>query len=80
MEGPINWPPVSSDLTPMDFLFWGYIKDTEYSKRLESLPDFKRTAAAITVVPMDVLCWMWGEAKFCFDVCRAINNYHTELH
>jgi hypothetical protein len=25
--GPITWPPRSPDLTSLDFLFWGYIKD-----------------------------------------------------
>jgi hypothetical protein len=36
--GPINWPPRSPDLTPMDLLFWGYIKYIVYSERVESLP------------------------------------------
>ncbi|PNF43796.1 hypothetical protein B7P43_G09757, partial [Cryptotermes secundus] len=25
-EGPINWPPPSPDLTPMNFIFWGKSK------------------------------------------------------
>ena len=24
--GPISWPPRSPDLTPLDFFFWGYVK------------------------------------------------------
>ena len=27
-DGPIAWPPQSPDLTPLDFFFWGYVKDT----------------------------------------------------
>ncbi|GBN96612.1 hypothetical protein AVEN_41370-1 [Araneus ventricosus] len=25
--GPIPWPPRSSDLTPLDFFSWGYVKN-----------------------------------------------------
>ena len=25
-NGPVNWPPRSCDLTPLDFFLWGYIK------------------------------------------------------
>ncbi|GFU84287.1 putative DD41D transposase [Trichonephila clavipes] len=24
--GPVNWPPRSCDLTPLDFFLWGYVK------------------------------------------------------
>jgi hypothetical protein len=79
--GPINWPPRSPDLTLMDFFFWGYIKDIVYSERMESLPDLRRRiTAAIAAVPVDVLSRMWGEVKFRFDVCRAVNGAHIELH
>jgi hypothetical protein len=30
---PIPWPPHSPDLTPWDFLFWGYMKDNVYHKK-----------------------------------------------
>jgi hypothetical protein len=25
--GPVTWSPRSSDITPLEFLFWGYIRD-----------------------------------------------------
>jgi hypothetical protein len=79
--GPINWPPRSPDLKPMDFFFWGYIKDIVYSERVESLPDLRRRiTVAIAVVPVDVLSRVWGEVKFRFDVCRAVNGARIELH
>jgi hypothetical protein len=65
----------------MDFFFWGYIKDILYSERVESLSDFhQRITAAIAVVPVDVLSRVWGEVEFRFDVCRAVNGAHIELH
>ncbi|GFU15467.1 hypothetical protein TNCV_162731, partial [Trichonephila clavipes] len=24
--GPVNWPPRSCDLTPLDYLLWGYVE------------------------------------------------------
>ncbi|GFV66033.1 hypothetical protein TNCV_1440401 [Trichonephila clavipes] len=24
--GPVNWPPRSCDLTPLDYFMWGYVK------------------------------------------------------
>ncbi|GFT81170.1 uncharacterized protein TNCV_3882741 [Trichonephila clavipes] len=24
--GPVNWPPRSCDLTPLDYFLWGYVK------------------------------------------------------
>jgi hypothetical protein len=78
--GSINWPPRSSDLTSID-VFWKYIKDIVHSERMDSLPDLRRrTAAAIAAVPVDVLSRVWGEVEFRFDVCRAANGVHNELH
>ncbi|GFW33789.1 hypothetical protein TNCV_4052381 [Trichonephila clavipes] len=25
--GPVNWPPRSCDLTPLDYFLWGYVND-----------------------------------------------------
>jgi hypothetical protein len=65
----------------MDFFFWGSIKDIVYSERVESLPDLRRRiTTAIAAVPVDVLSRVWGEVEFRFDVCRAVNSAHIELH
>ena len=29
-SGPVNWPPRSCDLTPLDFFLWGYVKAHVY--------------------------------------------------
>ncbi|KAJ8870126.1 hypothetical protein PR048_029138 [Dryococelus australis] len=33
--GPIPWPPRSPDLTPLDFFFWGYVKNIVYPRERE---------------------------------------------
>ena len=32
-RGDFNWPPRSCDLTPLDFLLWGYTKDRVYADK-----------------------------------------------
>ncbi|GFV92715.1 hypothetical protein TNCV_1375651 [Trichonephila clavipes] len=31
--GPVNWPPTSCDLTPLDYFLWGYVKSLVYADK-----------------------------------------------
>ena len=31
--GPINWPPRSPDLTPLDYFLWGHMKSLVYEEK-----------------------------------------------
>ncbi|GFX76331.1 putative LOC100569746 [Trichonephila clavipes] len=31
--GPVNWPPRSFDLTPIDYFLWGYVKSLVYADK-----------------------------------------------
>ncbi|GFV23247.1 uncharacterized protein TNCV_1930491 [Trichonephila clavipes] len=35
--GPVNWPPRSCDLTPLDYFLWGYVKSLVYADKPQSL-------------------------------------------
>ncbi|GFW14142.1 putative transposable element [Trichonephila clavipes] len=35
--GPVNWPPRSCDLTPLDYFLWGYIKSLVYADKPQAL-------------------------------------------
>ncbi|GFY20042.1 DUF4817 domain-containing protein [Trichonephila clavipes] len=35
--GPVNWPPKSCDLTPLDFFLWGYVKSLVYADKPQTL-------------------------------------------
>ncbi|GFX73690.1 uncharacterized protein TNCV_4290061 [Trichonephila clavipes] len=35
--GPVNWPPRSCDLTPLDYLLWGYIKSLVCADKPQTL-------------------------------------------
>ncbi|GFU90048.1 transposable element Tc3 transposase [Trichonephila clavipes] len=34
---PVNWPPRSCDLTPLDYFLWGYVKSLVYVDKPQSL-------------------------------------------
>ncbi|GFX90872.1 uncharacterized protein TNCV_3167031 [Trichonephila clavipes] len=35
--GPVNWPPRSFDLTPLDYFLWGYVKSLVYADKSQML-------------------------------------------
>ncbi|GFV51765.1 uncharacterized protein TNCV_1321211 [Trichonephila clavipes] len=35
--GPMNWPPTSCDLTPLDYFLWGYVKSLVYADKPQTL-------------------------------------------
>lgn len=35
--GPVNWPPRSCDLTPLDYFLWGYLKSLVYADKPETI-------------------------------------------
>lgn len=46
-RGPIEWPPKSPDITPMDFSYvWEHLKEVEYSRKHNSLKEVKAAIEA----------------------------------
>ncbi|GFX61793.1 uncharacterized protein TNCV_1382911 [Trichonephila clavipes] len=39
--GPVNWPPRSYDLTPLDYFLWGYVKSLVYADKPQTLDHLK---------------------------------------
>ncbi|GFW91122.1 uncharacterized protein TNCV_1759961 [Trichonephila clavipes] len=35
--GPVNWPPRSCDLTPLDYFLWCYVKSFVYADKAQRL-------------------------------------------
>ncbi|GFX21151.1 putative DD41D transposase [Trichonephila clavipes] len=35
--GPVNWPPIYCDLTPLDYCLWGYVKSLVYADKPQTL-------------------------------------------
>jgi hypothetical protein len=34
---PMEWPPRSPNLTPMDFFLWGFVKDNAYAPTVDNI-------------------------------------------
>ncbi|GFV27149.1 hypothetical protein TNCV_954831 [Trichonephila clavipes] len=45
--GPVNWPPRSCDLTPLDYFLWGYVKSLVYADKPQTLRPFEKTTFAV---------------------------------
>ncbi|GFS94701.1 transposable element Tcb2 transposase [Trichonephila clavipes] len=45
--GPVNWPPRSCDLTPLDYFLWGYVKSLVYADKPQTLDHLKTTFAVL---------------------------------
>jgi hypothetical protein len=78
--GYIPWPPRSPYLTPMDFSFWGFVKDNVYIPPmpvdLQELRD--RIVNAIALVHVTFLGKLWVELEYRLDVSRIIRGSNIE--
>ncbi|GFX03784.1 transposase [Trichonephila clavipes] len=56
--GPVNWPPRSCDLTPLDYFLWGYVKSLVWSMRIshKRLTIWKTTFAVLLPI-YGHKCW-----------------------
>ncbi|GFV04254.1 uncharacterized protein TNCV_918751 [Trichonephila clavipes] len=47
--GPVNWQPRSSDLTPLDYFLWGYVKSLVYADKPQTLDHLKDNIRSVIV-------------------------------
>ncbi|GFW80994.1 uncharacterized protein TNCV_4803621 [Trichonephila clavipes] len=53
---PVNWPPRSCDLTPLDYFLWGYVKSLVYADKPQRLAIWKATFAVLLPI-YGHKCW-----------------------
>jgi len=72
------WPSRSPDLTPCEFFFRGFVKDTVFVPPLPRYsPDFRnRITAAVALVDSDMLTRVWNEMDYRIDVCCITKGGH----
>ena len=66
-RGPIDWPARSPALTPMDFFFWGVLKDKVYSRKPRSVGDLKNYIR-------DAFQEINTQRDLCKNVCRSVRG------
>jgi hypothetical protein len=77
--GLILWPRGSPDLTPIDFFFWGCVKNYVYMDIIRDLNRLKaRTREAAQQVTRDVLQRVWQDIGYRLNICRVTNGTHME--
>jgi hypothetical protein len=76
----IPWPARSPDLTPCDFLLWGYVKDHVYVPPLpRDLPELRlKIMDAVATIDVHMLESVWQELDYRIDVCRVTKGGHLE--
>jgi hypothetical protein len=76
-NGPIPWPLRSSDLTPLDFFLWGYVKNIVYQVKINDLQHLKiRIRDALASVTPNILQATWNEVEYRLDICRTTKEAH----
>ncbi|GFW93769.1 uncharacterized protein TNCV_4220501 [Trichonephila clavipes] len=55
--GPVNWPPRSCDLTPLDYFLWDYIKSLFYADKLQMLDHLEDNIRRVIADIRPHKCW-----------------------
>ncbi|GFU31976.1 uncharacterized protein TNCV_1340331 [Trichonephila clavipes] len=75
--GPVNWPPRSCDLTPLDYFLWGYVKSLVYADKLQTLDhledNIRRVIADIRPQMLEKVIENWTSR---LDYIRASRGSH----
>ncbi|GFX95860.1 transposable element Tc3 transposase [Trichonephila clavipes] len=75
--GPVNWPPRSCDLTPLDYFPWGYVKSLVYADKPQTLDhledNIRRVIADIRPQMLEKVIENWTSR---LDYIRASGGSH----
>ncbi|GFT12549.1 uncharacterized protein TNCV_5093471 [Trichonephila clavipes] len=75
--GPVNWPPRSCDLTPLDYFLWGYVKSLVYADKPQTLDhledNIRRVIADIRPQMLEKVIDNWTSR---LDYIRASRGNH----
>ncbi|GFT01131.1 transposable element Tcb2 transposase [Trichonephila clavipes] len=75
--GPVNWPPRSCDLTPLDYFLWGYVKSLVYADKPQTLDhledNIRRVIADIRPQMLEKVIESWTSR---LDYIRASHGSH----
>jgi transposase len=77
--GPIDWPPYSPDLTPLDFWLWGMLKNVVYSSPISNIEELKlKIHEATSSIPADMCERVINAAFRRFEVCAENGGAQVE--
>ena len=71
-NGPVNWPPRSCDLTPLDYFLWGYVKSLVHVDKPQSIDALEvNITRVINGIPADMLERVFENWTHGLDLVRA---------
>ena len=80
-NNPVEWPPRSCDLTPLNFFLWGYIKSLVYATKSATSDDLKdNIQREIANVPVEMCVRVVENWVQRIDRCkRALSGLMAEI-
>lgn len=80
LPSPMQWPPRSPDLTPLDFFLWGFIKSKVYRTPCPNLAALRqRIIEAFNEVPADMIHRVIVEYERRLRKCIEVGGESVEL-
>ena len=74
-------PPRSPDITPLDFILRGFVKDNVYRRRVSNIDDLKaRITTTIASVDAKILAASRHEIDYRLDILCVTNGAYVEVH
>ena len=78
-RGPVEWPPRSPDLSPLDFYLWRHLKFMVYQVKIQDINHLKeRITDAIRSIPSNVLMRVHQQWETRVNMCFENNGNHIE--
>ncbi|GFW39321.1 RNase H domain-containing protein [Trichonephila clavipes] len=71
--GPVNWPPRSCDLTPLDYFLWGYVKSLVYGDKPQTLDHLEDNIRRVIADIRD---------RTCADILKILKrlSFSRQIH
>ncbi|GFU73091.1 DUF4817 domain-containing protein [Trichonephila clavipes] len=73
--GPVNWPPRSCDLTPLDYFLWRYVKSLVYADKPQTLDhledNIRRVIADIRPQMLEKVIENWTSRLYYIRASRG---------
>ena len=77
LQGDIEWPAVSPDLTPCDFFLWGYLKAEVYKHRPQTPKALKDAIREeVAAIPSEMTSIVMENFRERLRQCIANNGLH----
>ncbi|GFW60929.1 hypothetical protein TNCV_4871401 [Trichonephila clavipes] len=77
--GPVNWPPRSCDLTPLDYFLWGYVTSLVYADKPQTLDhledNIRRVIADIRPQMLEKVIENWTSRLDYIRASRGQKSY-----